>query len=340
MSVEARQKPRSSNIFPSLSVVIPARDGEATIRQALDSVFSQDYPGSVEVVVADGSDNQATSEIIRRLYPAVRLVPNPERLLGFGVKAGIQVSTGEIIVRCDCHTFLPPGYLRRIAETMERTKAANVGGRQLPIGTTFFEKAVALAMTTLLGTGGPRYRHGGSEGPTDTVYLGAYRREMLDAVGGYNPSLVRNQDYELNWRLREHGEVIWFDPELAVTYRPRSTLRALARQYFDYGRWKQVVLRLHPSSWRPRHLAAPLLVLSLVSSSFLALAGASWAVALPSAYLFTLMASSIFIGIRRRALAALLLPLVLATMHLSWGSGFFCPTRASQAVRNTSVSEC
>ena len=315
--------------YPAVSVIIPARNAEATIAEALDSVLAQQYPGAVEIVVADGSDTPATAEILRRHYPSVRLVPNPQRVIGFGIEAAIRASTGEILVRCDAHTILRPGYLQRAVDTLQRTGAANVGGRQEPVGSTFFERGVALAMTSFLGSGGARYRLGGGEGPAETVYLGVFRRVALDAVGGYDPVLIRGEDYELNWRLRTSGATVWFDPALAVDYRPRSTLRSLASQYFDYGRWKRVVLARHPSSLLARHLAAPLLILGLVASLLLLLTAAPWQVvaAFPLLYLLALLLGSLTIGLRRRAPAALLLPLLLATMHLSWGLGFFLPPR-------------
>ena len=314
--------------LPSVSVVIPARDSEATIVSAIDSVLSQDYAGPMEVIVADGSCRSATSEAIRRHHPTVRLVPNPERTIGFGINAALRVTTGKIIVRCDAHTSLTPGYVRRAVETLERTGAVNVGGIQRPVGTTFFERAAAVAMSSAFGVGDARHRLGGVEGPSDTAYLGVLWRETLDAVGGYDSSLLRNQDYELNWRLRKRGGTVWFDPALVVDYRPRSTLRKLASQYFDYGRWKRMVLRRHPASLRPRHLAAPLLVSGLAISAFLVPAGVLWAAALPLAYLFALAAGSLALGIRCREPAALILPLVLGAMHLGWGTGFFFPVRA------------
>ena len=145
-----------------------------------------------------------------------------------GLATGIRAARAGIVARCDAHAVLSPGYLRRAVETLSRTGAANVGGRQHPVGRTFFERAVALAMTTWLGAGGARYRLGGPEGPADTVYLGVFRRDRLDAVGGVDPAMIANEDYELNWRLRERGETVWFGPALAVAYRPRGTL---ARQY-------------------------------------------------------------------------------------------------------------
>ena len=316
-----------ANRLPTVSVIIPARNAEATIAECLDSVISQDYPSPVEVIVADGSDTPATAELIRRLFPSVRLIPNPDQLHVPGILAALQVATGCVIVRCDAHAFFLPGYLRGAVETLQRTGAANVGGRQRAVGITFFERAVATAMTTPLGAGDARYRLGGPAGPTDTVYLGVFRREALEAAGSFNRSLCGNEDYEVNYRLRQRGETVWFDPELAVEYRPRGTLRALAKQYFNYGRMKISMLRQHPASLRIRHLAAPLLVSGLAVSALLAPAGAPWeaAVALPLAYLFVLMMGSLTVGIRRRSYTAFILPVILATMHLSWGAGFFLP---------------
>ena len=315
--------------FPSVSVLIPTRDETATLAATLDSVLSQEYAGPMEVIVADGSESPATSEMIRRRYPTVKLVPNPDRELVPGILACHRVATGRVIARCDSHTRFPPGYLRRAVESLRRTGAANVGGRQRPVGTTLFERVAGMAMTAPLGAGNARYRIGGPAGPVDTVYLGVFRREALDAVGGYNSSLVGNEDYEINYRLQKRGETVWFDPELVVDYRPRGTFRSLARQYFRYGRFKAAVCRQHPASLRPRHLAAPLLVLGLAVSGILALTGAPWAMAsaLPFVYALVLTVGSLTIGLRCRSCAAFLLPAVFATMHLAWGLGFFIPFR-------------
>ena len=188
-------------------------------------------------------------------------------------------------------------------------------------------------MTTPLGAGGARYRLGGAEGRVDTVFMGAFPQRALKAVGGYDSSLMRNQDYELNWRLRQRGEVVWFDPELAAFYKPRSSLGSLARQYFEYGRWKRVVLTRHPASAKVRQLAAPLLVLALIASTSLDLFVASTPApaAVPLAYLGVLAVGSLVVGVRRRTWAAVLLPLVLATMHICWGVGFFLPPRQKGA---------
>ena len=177
-------------------------------------------------------------------------------------------------------------------DTLRRTGAANVGGRQNPVGKTAFGKAVALATTTLLGAGDARYRLDGAEGPTDTVYLGNFRRDALDAVGGFDNEFLRNQDYELNWRLREAGQTIWFDPGLVVDYLPRHTVGALARQYLEYGVWKRVMLAKHPRSWRLRQLAALTPVLGFAFSALLGAMSAAMASAGVSSILATILGTA------------------------------------------------
>ena len=312
---------------PRVSVIIPARNAEATIISTLDSIFAQDYEGPIEVIVADGSETSAVSELVRRSYPSVKLIPNPGRALVPGANAAFRAATGDIMVRCDAHTTLSPSYVSRAVETLERTGAANVGGRQLAVGTTPFERTVAMAMTTPLGVGDARHRMGGQEGASDTAYLGVFSRKTLEEMGGGYANLAWNEDYEFNYRLRKQGKVVWFDPGLVVNYRPRGTFRTLARQYFNYGRGKSAVVMRHPGSLRPRQLAAPSLVLGLAAGVALALAGFPWLLAaLLFAYVPTLAIGTVVEGLQRRDAIALLLPLVLATMHLSWGMGFFFPS--------------
>ena len=312
--MQASERDRGPAGLPAVSIIIPARNEVEALPAAIGSALAQDYRGPIEIIVADGSDTPAMAETLRARFPAVRVISNPERTTSAALNRAVAMAAHSIIVRCDARCVLPADYVRLAVDTLGRTRAANVGGRQRPVGTTPFERAVALAMTTPLGAGDARYRLGGAEGPADTVYLGVFRRAALEAAGGFDASLARNQDYELNWRLRKRGETVWFDPRLAVAYRPRGSVAALARQYFEYGWWKRIVLWRHPASWRARQLAAPLLVLGLAGSTRLA----------GLAYLLLLVAGSVLVGVRRRTCAAVLLPAALATMHLSWGLGFWC----------------
>ena len=304
---------------PNVSVIIPARDAAGHIGDAVRSALAQPEVGEVVVAAADLATRRAAEAVVD---PRVRTVENPTGTTPAALNRALAVSSGALIVRCDAHAVLPPGYVKRILETMASTGAANVGGRQVPKGETVFEEAVALAMVSPIGAGDARYRIGGAAGPVDTVYLGAFSRTAIEGVGGFDETLVRNQDYELNWRLRAAGGTVWFDPDLAVTYRPRGTVTALWRQYFEYGFWKRIVLRRHPGSLRWRQLMPPALVTALAASVILVPVDRRLAAATPAAYLALTTGAGVLDAVRTRRAAALLEPVALWTMHLSWGSGF------------------
>ena len=309
--------------WPSVSVVIPARNAEGTIAETLRAVLGQDYDGHLEVVVADGSDDCRMSRALLRCFPSVRVVPNPARETAAGLNAAIGAARGDVIVRCDAHAVLPSEYVREVVLALERTGAACVGGMQVPVGGTRFGRAVAMSMSSPLGSGDSRYKIGGREGASETVYLGAWRRDTLLQVGGFDETLVRNQDYDLSWRLRQRGDLVWLLPGLRVKYRPRDNVLSLGRQYFDYGWWKAVALGKHPRSLRTRQLA-PVTLLTGISASavFLLLGHVAAGLVLPSVYLAALLTGALVMGCRRREPAAALLPLALSVMHLSWGLGF------------------
>ena len=342
-----RLPPADSGRLPPVSVIVPARDAHATLPATLGSILAQDYGGAVEVVVADGSGTGATRALLDRRFPSVRRVANPDRTIPAGLNRALAAARHGVIARCDAHSTLPPDYLARAVRTLLRTGAANVGGRQNPVGTAFFERAVALAMRSPLGAGDARYRIGGAEGPVDTVFPGVFRREALEAAGGWDETLPANEDYALNWRLRERGATVWFDPALAADYRPRGDVRSLARQYFRYGRWKAAMLARHPRSLRARQLAPPLLVAGLAASGALAAAAglapappvealAVSAGAVPVVYAAVLLGASAAIGLRSRRLEALLVPAVAAIMHLAWGGGFLAGLACAALSRRTS----
>ena len=314
---------------PPVSIVIPVRNEAAMLPSALASALAQDYGGKIEIVVADGSDGPETANRVRLRFPSVRVVANPDRGIAAGLNRAVRAASHPVIVRCDARCVLPPGYVRMAVAALGRTGAAAVGGLQRPVGTDAFTRAVAMAMTMPLGAGGARYRQGGDAGPADTVFLGAWRRETLEAAGGFDETLARNEDYELNWRLRQRGGTVWLDPNLAVDYRPRRTFAALARQYFAWGWWKRVMLGRHPRSLRWRQAAAPALVLGLAGSAALAAAGLFAAAAiLPALYGTALSTAAVVKAVGSRDPGALLLPAVLATMHLAWGAGFWCASAA------------
>ena len=312
--------------LPTVSVVIPARDEAATIAHTIDAIHAQRYGAAIEIVVAEGRSTDDTRPTLDRLaesYEKLTIVDNPSGTTAAGLNAAIAVARGTVIVRCDAHAVLPGDYVATAVRLLRETGAANVGGLQRAVGAGGWQGAIAIAMTSPLGVGDSRFHYGSRPGPVDTVYLGVFDRAVLDEVGGFDESLIRNQDYELNHRLRQRGHVVWFDPSLVVEYRPRSSLIALGRQYFDYGRWKRTMLATNPSALRWRQLAPIALVLGLVGS--LALAFTPWrraAAVVPALYAAFVVVGGLVEAARRRQPSGTLLPLVLPTMHLAWGLGF------------------
>lgn len=319
----------SPQVWPAVTVVMPVRNEAASVAESVESALGQDYPGDVEVVVADAMSEDGTRQALADL-PGVRIVDNPDRTTPAGLNRAIEAANGEVIVRCDAHAVLPPGYIRRAVELLTETGADNVGGVQRAVGSMPMQRAIAYAMSSPIGVGDARFHYGGQPGPVDTVYLGVFRRSVFDRVGWFDERLARNQDYELNIRIRQGGGVVYFHPDLEVVYRPRATLAQLWRQYYDYGVWKRQVARLHPSSLRLRQLAAPLLIVGLVVSAVLAAVGRwGWAAVIPGAWLTLLAVGTVWTVIKRRSAAGLLFGLAVATMHLAWGFGFMTGQSAS-----------
>lgn len=313
---------------------MPVVNEERHLRSAVQRVLNQDYPGPLDVTLAVGPSRDKTAEvaeILAKEFPQVRVVSNPSGSTPAGLNAAINASSGEMVVRVDGHAMIPADYVSCAVEVLERTGADNVGGVMAAEGTGDFERAVAAAMTSRFGVGDASFHVGGEEGPALTVYLGCFRRSALERVGGYDESMERAQDWELNLRIRESGGVVYFTPDLHVTYRPRHSLRALARQYHDYGRWRREVVRRHPDTVSLRYLAAPVTVAVVGVGAAVSVAGAlggrsAWLVAglLPGlVYSGGNAVASVVTGARAGdAGVAMRLPAVFATMHGAWGLGF------------------
>ena len=302
---------------------------ERHLRAAVGSVLAQDYPGEVEIVLALGPSRDHSDAVAQELAadPRVVLVANPTGRTPNGLNLAVAASRFPVVARVDGHSVIPPDYLRNAVAVLERTGADNVGGLMSARGVTTIEQAIATAMTSKLGVGNAPFHVGGTEGPADSVYLGVFRRSALDRVGGYDETFTRAQDWEMNYRIRASGGLVWFSPTLSVSYRPRHSLAALARQYFHYGRWRRQVMRAHPGSVNLRYLAPPAAVLGVLAGLVLSTFLSVWALTAPAAYLLLDVVGSLVIGRGLPWRAWLLLPVVIATMHMAWGVGFLSSWR-------------
>ena len=309
--------------LPAISVILPVLNEESHLEGAVLSVLSQDYRGPLEIILALGPSRDRTNEIATKLAShdnRVKLLDSPTGKTAAGLNLALAASKSPVIVRVDGHAQIPKNYISLIVEILNKTGAVNVGGVMAAVGTTAFERAVAGAMRSPLGVGASRFHTGGEAGEVDTVYLGAFRREALVAIGGFDERFTRAQDWELNFRLRENGGVIYFDPRLHVTYRPRSSVGALAKQYFEYGRWRRVVSRRHSGTINYRYLAPPFALLGFSASLVLGIVLSSIFFIPALVYLLFVVLASLKISTSIREY--LLLLLVIPTMHFAWGAGF------------------
>jgi len=309
--------------LPAVSVVLPVLNEELHLSNAVQSILAQDYAGTFEIILALGPSADKTDEVAHALASKdsrILLVQNPTGRTAAALNLAINKSSNPVIVRVDAHAELQRNYISLAIEVMKSSGAVNVGGVMGAEGFSHFEKTVARAMRSPLGVGASRFHTGGNAGYVDTVYLGVFIRSAVIAVGGFDERFIRAQDWELNYRLRQAGGKIFFDPRLHVTYRPRSTVRALAKQYFEYGRWRRVVSRQHQGTINYRYLAPPFSLIGTVLSIALAATINSLFIIPAGIYASFLIIASLLTG--KGFLEKILLPIVLFTMHMSWGLGF------------------
>ena len=319
---------------PSISIIVPCYNEEATIGLLLDALLEQTYPRQqMEVIVADALSRDRTREVIAAFQQAhpeleVHIKENACRSIPSGLNLAGTTARGDILIRLDAHCTPIREYVERCVNDLEAGKGSVVGGVwSIRAGAEgFIAEAIALAAAHPLGVGDAMYRLAASEGPVDTVPFGAFRRELFTEMRGFDESLLTNEDYEFNTRVRGAGGTVWLDPQIRSTYVARSTLPALAQQYWRYGYWKLQMLRRHPGSIRWRQALPPVfsasLLLFVLLSLFLPLARFLLFGEL-ALYVLILAAAGLQAAIRW--VKPLLMPglmLAIATMHLAWGGGF------------------
>lgn len=268
----------------------------------------------MELVLAIAPSKDRTLEIAKSLQAkygsALTIVENPLGTTPVALNLAIAKSNYEVVLRVDAHSELSPGYAKLAVEVLNQTGAGNVGGMMLAKGKTDLQSAIAFAYNNRIGLGGGAFHVGGKAGEAETVYLGVFRKSVLDEVGGFSEVWLRGQDWELNQRIKKAGHKVWFDPRLQVGYYPRSSFSALARQFFATGVWRGALTKQSPGDSAARYWVPPLLVLSTIAGLPLFL------------YLFAIVFYSMFFAELPTA-QKLRLIAVLPTMHFSWGLGFW-----------------
>jgi len=328
---------------PSLSIIVPCFNEQATIGGLLEAILAQSHPAAdMEVIIADGMSTDATRARIAAFsqqHPqlAVRVVDNPARSIPAGLNLAIAAAQGSTLLRLDAHSSPHPEYVTRSLQALDAGKGWNVGGvwEIRPGQDTWLARAIAAAAAHPFGVGDARYRYTTHAGAVDTVPFGTFRRELIERIGAFDETLQTNEDYEFKARIRLAGGTVWLDPAIRSAYYARPTLSALARQYWRYGYWKWRMLRRYPGTLRPRQAIPPLFVLALLGLGGLSLlwAPAAWLLgAVVVSYALLLLAAAAHKAILARQPSLLLgMPLAMMTMHLSWGGAFLWSLLSSLA---------
>lgn len=315
---------------------MPVLNEEAYLEDAVASVFSQAYEGEHELVLAIGPGTDRSLDIARTLAdqdPRIRIVENPKVDIPVGLNLAIAASRHPIIIRVDAHSELMEGYTSLAVATLRAEGAANVGGIMRAAGKSRVQRSIARAYNSPFGLGGGRYHGSGVAGPAESAYLGVFRRDTLELVGGFDEEIRRGEDWELNLRIRQSGGLVWLEPRLQVTYWPRASFTALAKQFFATGAWRAVLVRRYPAQHPWRFFAPGVLVIALAAALVFGVLDLSGAVSSATSWLRlvylvpVIYTGGVLFGVarmpgRRSVGDALLDVFALVTMHISWGTGF------------------
>lgn len=314
-----------------VSLILPIHDESRYIARTLDAILAQDYPAhSFEILIVDGMSNDDTREIVQGFasrYPKrqICILDNPGKIVPTGMNIALRQAKGDIIIRVDGHCIIAPDYVRKCVEHIQNDHIDGVGGSMESIGETHMAKVIAIGMSSPFGVGNSAFRTtSGKSRLADTVPFPAYTRQIIERVGLYDEELVRNQDDEYNYRIRESGGKILLADDVRSIYFSRASLKGLWRQYFQYGFWKVRVLQKHPRQMSSRQFVPPVFVLALLMSLLFALLPATRPLSplVPLFYLLANLGASLWTASKRGWLYLPFLPVTYAILHLSYGSGF------------------
>ena len=329
-----------------VSIIIPCYNEQSTIRLLLDALLEQTFPrADMEVIIADGMSTDNTRDVITAFQKDhsdldVRIVDNTLRSIPSAVNRAIEASQGEIIIRLDAHSKPYPDYVAKCVAAHKENRGDNIGGvwEIQPSADTWIAKSIAVSGAHPIGVGDALYRHATQTAEVDTVPFGSFKRELFDRLGFFDESLLTNEDYEFNTRIRKAGGRIWLDPSIRTVYYARSTLLELARQYWRYGYWKRQMLRRNANTLRWRQALPPLFVLSLFVLAVMSVVFRPAGLFLASELIVYFIILFLFglQAVYRNGNQYLLigLPLAVSVMHISWGSGFLWSILTSSMSKN------
>jgi len=320
--------------MPSVSIIIPCYNEQSTICELLEAIYAQTFPRpDLELIIADGMSTDGTRAQISEFSVShpdlpITIVDNPKRHIPSGLNRALKETRGEIIIRLDAHSIPYPNYIERCVADLEAGLGENVGGvwEIRPRTNNWIAQSIAYAAAHPLGVGDALYRHTRKSALVDTVPFGAFKRELLALVGLFDETLLTNEDYEFNARIRKSGGKVWLDPSIRSIYFSRSNLPELAKQYFRYGYWKWKMLRRYPGTLRLRQALPPLFVLSLLGlmiAGFFLLTIRIIFLAEIIVYMLIQFSIGFLSALKHKKISLFLgMPLAISCMHVSWGAGF------------------
>ncbi len=315
------------------SIIIPCYNEEATISNLLSGLYDQTYGiSNIEIIIADGSSCDGTREKISKFAEShtdlrLKVIDNPKRTIPAGLNLALSIATGEFIIRLDAHSFPAKDYIEKCVSGLKNNAGDNVGGIWIikPGSSGWVAESIAKAASSSLGVGDANYRIMSKSGEVDTVPFGAFKKLFLQEMGGFDETLLTNEDYELNTRIRKIGGKVWLDNSIKCTYFARNTYSKLARQYWRYGFWKAQMLKRYPESVKWRQALPPLFVLGLIVTLFLSILQPVFLVLLLTVvfvYLFILVISSWIVAYKNHQPAFIIgMPIAISIMHVLWGAG-------------------
>lgn len=317
----------ASSLWPRVTVAVPLLDEAALCEGLVQALLALDYPREhLQILLIDGGSQDGTRERVQAVaaeHAHIRWLANPGRLAASALNLALAAAEGTVFARIDARCRPASDYIKQAVRRLQAGAWAGVAGPQIACSDHWPGSVYAAVLNHPLGTGAPAYRKSDHPRRSETLFLGVYRRAWLERVGGWDESFAANEDFDLNWRLRQAGGELLVDPQIRSCYLVRERLPELGRQYARYGAWRVRTWRKHPSSLRLRHLAPALLVLALLGS-LLALPFAAWPVLAPGgSYLLGVALVALSIGRRLGWRAVPYAIAALLVLHLAWGGSFW-----------------
>lgn len=309
-----------------ITVVMPCLDEEGFISRALASIQQQTHR-ELQILVVDGGSRDATPEIVADLAKSdhrIEFVENPSRTIPVALNLALARARSSWLVRVDAHSTVEPGYVAASVARLRDGSCGGVGGRKDGVGTTAAGRAIAAVMASPFGVGNSVYHYGTEVQEVDHIPFGAYPVDVAREIGGWNETLIANEDYEFDYRIRLTGRRLLFDPALRIEWVCQQSIGDLYRQYVRYGRGKLDVARLHPRSMRLRHVVAPAFVGWLALGVVVCPRHPGRLLAMLAPYGLALAAASArTAGELDTAEERSYVPAAFVAMHVGWGVGFW-----------------